>query len=115
MVTRGHRNGRGNFADDHHGPRLQRIADITECASQPNQRSGWMTKHRGSRSATRELAICFQHRPATCQVDLRGRASAVPDNDIATNAISVGDIRSEEQTSELQSLMRNSYAVYCLK
>src|SRR3546814_8188564 len=102
MVTRGHRNGRGNFADDHHGPRLQRIADITECASQPNQRSGWMTKHRGSRSATRELAICFQHRPAACQVDLRGRASAVPD-------------RSEEHTSELQSLMRIPYAVFRLK
>src|SRR3546814_10855410 len=25
------------------------------------------------------------------------------------------DIRSEEHTSELQSLMRNSYAVFCLK
>src|SRR3546814_1745372 len=27
----------------------------------------------------------------------------------------VGDSRSEEHTSELQSLMRNSYAVFCLK
>src|SRR3546814_1707763 len=27
----------------------------------------------------------------------------------------VGDRRSEEHTSELQSLMRNSYAVFCLK
>src|SRR3546814_3411146 len=26
-----------------------------------------------------------------------------------------GQLRSEEQTSELQSLMRNSYAVFCLK
>src|SRR3546814_4517782 len=26
-----------------------------------------------------------------------------------------GDFRSEEHTSELQSLMRNSYAVFCLK
>src|SRR3546814_3502520 len=26
-----------------------------------------------------------------------------------------GDIRSEEHTSELQSLMRHSYAVFCLK
>src|SRR3546814_4568320 len=26
-----------------------------------------------------------------------------------------GQLRSEEQTSELQSLMRTSYAVYCLK
>src|SRR3546814_7623653 len=28
---------------------------------------------------------------------------------------SLGDVRSEEQTSELQSLMRISYAVFCLK
>src|SRR3546814_7199770 len=28
--------------------------------------------------------------------------------------MSAGDKRSEEQTSELQSLMRNSYAVFCL-
>src|SRR3546814_3696758 len=27
----------------------------------------------------------------------------------------IGDLRSEEHTSELQSLMRNSYAVFCLK
>src|SRR3546814_5837083 len=27
----------------------------------------------------------------------------------------IGDARSEEQTSELQSLMRQSYAVFCLK
>src|SRR3546814_7998344 len=27
----------------------------------------------------------------------------------------LADVRSEEHTSELQSLMRNSYAVYCLK
>src|SRR3546814_4789260 len=27
----------------------------------------------------------------------------------------IGGIRSEEHTSELQSLMRNSYAVFCLK
>src|SRR3546814_1342366 len=26
-----------------------------------------------------------------------------------------GELRSEEHTSELQSLMRNSYAVFCLK
>src|SRR3546814_3717579 len=29
--------------------------------------------------------------------------------------IATGDNRSEEHTSELQSLMRNSYAVFCLK
>src|SRR3546814_10090725 len=30
-------------------------------------------------------------------------------------AVSAADFRSEEHTSELQSLMRNSYAVFCLK
>src|SRR3546814_6538589 len=29
--------------------------------------------------------------------------------------MSARDVRSEEHTSELQSLMRNSYAVFCLK
>src|SRR3546814_6748083 len=34
-----------------------------------------------------------------------------------TNVISgvLGNVRSEEHTSELQSLMRSSYAVFCLK
>src|SRR3546814_10090714 len=32
-----------------------------------------------------------------------------------TEGIPVRDMRSEEHTSELQSLMRNSYAVICLK
>src|SRR3546814_9845080 len=29
--------------------------------------------------------------------------------------LEVGEVRSEEHTSELQSLMRNSYAVFCLQ
>src|SRR3546814_4410247 len=32
-----------------------------------------------------------------------------------TSAAAAGRIRSEEHTSELQSLMRNSYAFFCLK
>src|SRR3546814_9528747 len=32
-----------------------------------------------------------------------------------TSAFSSAALRSEEHTSELQSLMRNSYAVFCLK
>src|SRR3546814_4464571 len=54
---------------------------------------------------------------------LRGvpdRAASFPDLDFATSgltpiAIEVWKGRSEEHTSELQSLMRNSYAVFCLK
>src|SRR3546814_9115760 len=36
-------------------------------------------------------------------------------NDRREQAVEVEIIRSEEHTSELQSLMRNSYAVFCLK
>src|SRR3546814_6266224 len=51
---------------------------------------------------TRELA---RHDAALRRLDLQG-ARAV--------AVELGD-RSEEHTSELQSLMRISYAVFCLK
>src|SRR3546814_6553019 len=37
----------------------------------------------------------------------KDRAAALPEH--------IADRRSEEHTSELQSLMRNSYAVFCLK
>src|SRR3546814_2789001 len=38
-----------------------------------------------------------------------------PSKTFCTFASSVSDMRSEEHTSELQSLMRISYAVFCLK
>src|SRR3546814_4483365 len=41
------------------------------------------------------------------------RASPVPQN--ATYTATDWEVRSEEHTSELQSLMRISYAVFCLK
>src|SRR3546814_9009426 len=34
---------------------------------------------------------------------------------LGTHGLAAGQCRSEEQTSELQSLMRLSYAVFCLK
>src|SRR3546814_4889573 len=34
---------------------------------------------------------------------------------LVSDAVAVGNLRSEEHTSELQSLMRISYAVFCLK
>src|SRR3546814_7310956 len=40
-------------------------------------------------------------------------AGSIPDFTSAVEAD--GALRSEEHTSELQSLMRNSYAVFCLK
>src|SRR3546814_3642220 len=43
---------------------------------------------------------------------------AVADEHVVAHAFEIGDVldpRSEEHTSELQSLMRISYAVFCLK
>src|SRR3546814_3088244 len=38
-----------------------------------------------------------------------------PRQDVHRHRLALGDRRSEEHTSELQSLMRISYAVFCLK
>src|SRR3546814_10101811 len=48
------------------------------------------------------------HAPAPDHADVAEGAAAVPGNQAV-------DGRSEEHTSELQSLMRISYAVFCLK
>src|SRR3546814_2434181 len=45
----------------------------------------------------------------------RGCCDALCQTPIALHALVGVVIRSEEHTSELQSLMRNSYAVFCLK
>src|SRR3546814_10846084 len=37
------------------------------------------------------------------------------DNQVSSYTVYTSDLRSEEHTSELQSLMRISYAVFCLK
>src|SRR3546814_10090140 len=51
-------------------------------------------------------------RPA-CAAPPVGRTAAAVQRGAETDALR--PIRSEEHTSELQSLMRNSYAVFCLK
>src|SRR3546814_20312264 len=58
------------------------------------------------RGVSRHAAACEDARPL-----LRRRAA----DDRACRPPSAPDFRSEEHTSELQSLMRISYAVFCLK
>src|SRR3546814_1816987 len=53
----------------------------------------------------------FVHRCVVAEID-RALHAGVDDESGAGGA---GDVRSEEHTSELQSLMRMSYAVFCLK
>src|SRR3546814_10062725 len=46
-----------------------------------------------------------------CGLTIRAEILPVPSNSLLVQVLN----RSEEHTSELQSLMRNSYAVFCLK
>src|SRR3546814_4812718 len=47
--------------------------------------------------------------------DIRGIQAITVEQPIAANILSFKFLRSEEHTSELQSLMRITYAVFCLK
>src|SRR3546814_4362955 len=54
-------------------------------------------------------------RPIAPVKQISHRSSLVAARNRASGCISAGQRRSEEHTSELQSLMRISYAVFCLK
>src|SRR3546814_8912506 len=56
--------------------------------------------------------IGIRPRMVVTVVSITGRRRWAPVRKIASRA---GVVRSEEHTSELQSLMRHSYAVFCLK
>src|SRR3546814_2569119 len=53
--------------------------------------------------------------PRTAMIGLGLRTNEEAASQIATTLEEIGVERSEEHTSELQSLMRISYAVFCLK
>src|SRR3546814_5452992 len=57
-------------------------------------------------------ALVGHQEPARAAAD---RAALVPDDRIVdAGAVDIAPLRSEEHTSDLQSLMRVSYAVFCL-
>src|SRR3546814_3696627 len=56
-----------------------------------------------------------RHRAEVVQGLVAVRATAEVDLGDGVDALRAGSVRSEEHTSELQSLMRISYAVFCLK
>src|SRR3546814_7433188 len=51
----------------------------------------------------------------TAPTEVRPLCNTRPGNEPPTKPVAVQTVRSEEHTSELQSLMRISYAVFCLK
>src|SRR3546814_1659909 len=71
----------------------------------------------GQNRAKRAVAVALRSRWRRQQVDEPLRHEIHPKNILMIGPTGVGktEIRSEEHTSELQSLMRISYAVFCLK
>src|SRR3546814_2875373 len=61
--------------------------------------------------------VTLESQPVTLKRELAGRTSAFLIAEVRpqVNGIVKRRLRSEEHTSELQSLMRISYAVFCLK
>src|SRR3546814_7394797 len=92
-----------NPAACHQGPLADRHIAMPACreAVMPHSRFPGTTAPR----PTRDNGMLPRHRPDPCACQ-----SLIPPPISAT-----GPKRSEEHTSELQSLMRISYAVFCLK
>src|SRR3546814_322363 len=59
------------------------------------------------------VLICHSDEPVTLRLDAKGPADVTAADIETTSDVEI--LRSEEHTSELQSLMRTSYAVFCLK
>src|SRR3546814_5678768 len=57
----------------------------------------------------------FEGQPTPAKTRASAMQPAVPDDDAIAAPSAISTDRSEEHTSELQSLMRNSYALFCLK
>src|SRR3546814_5984659 len=97
--------------------RRLRPSAAPENAEPPRHRCGG-SRHSGRREGRSDLFLDLQDLPtaihAGLQVDV---VRAVQLAGIRALDIGVGldPVRSEEHTSELQSLMRISYAVFCLK
>src|SRR3546814_2169228 len=69
----------------------------------------------GQAIALPDDAVDVEPRTAVIPFEAIGDACAVLEPVVTVEAVDREKIRSEEHTSELQSLMRISYAVFCLK
>src|SRR3546814_6575514 len=79
-----------------------------ECAAAPTKRSGYLP-------ASRNAANPPMLSPMTASGDAGPQAGQAARIAAGTSSTIQRSKRSAEHTSELQSLMRNSYAVFCLK
>src|SRR3546814_20849706 len=79
-------------------------------------RSRWYGRHGWHGLVSPRCSLPTEKAGAKAPAFFAGPAyRAIPTSDCYGHARVKGFTRSEEHTSELQSLMRNSYAVFCLK
>src|SRR3546814_2331650 len=76
--------------------------------------NAWSTGSRSSSSIAASAGVA-QARQRARAAAMRGQRGANDFDITCSGFLSAGVRRSEEHTSELQSLMRISYAVFCLK
>src|SRR3546814_4182541 len=87
-------------------PKSSRLKPLLQQRFVPGRAALAQLRHnRGPRRTKGSPACAFQ----SCL------PSSSPPAPVAASSIATATPRSEEHTSELQSLMRNSYAVFCLK
>src|SRR3546814_4621560 len=100
---------------DHHHPRRRRLQreDQMQLARRRLTVLRIETDKVERRVADRDRGGDAELRHQVQQREEKGRA--IPPAPFAVARDQVGEHRSEEHTSELQSLMRISYAVFCLK
>src|SRR3546814_4699277 len=83
------------------------------------ERVGRLVSHVRKTNRESSWSVCFASEGIDVRKDVSGWITrlndAMIDNYTASGAWRNESIRSEEHTSELQSLMRISYAVFCLK
>src|SRR3546814_4402590 len=82
-------------------------------ASSATSLRGFVATSSGSSKATKRA----RHHPTSCSaiLSIMARQRCLRSSSGISRARNMASDRSEEHTSELQSLMRNSYAVFCLK
>src|SRR3546814_9716049 len=97
------------------GTRLRRIGRALEPGEYDAESIGLLAfRGEGGRLFIDQVERMMRTSEGTRRWFLRAIELLAADHDIQTLSIK-GEARSEEHTSELQSLMRISYAVFCLK
>src|SRR3546814_10070936 len=91
---------------------LRGTSDLLQERLQPRALAQWRHPHRTAAACAAERTL---DSPATARFTSMHDSRHLPRSNPPRWSVCLLALRSEEHTSELQSLMRNSYAVFCLK